>query len=107
MKCRNRILFLCVLVLASALSVWGQDVVDSEAVRPSGISPGPVRKAKAVTAKDKEDADVSPTPARKTQTEKSTHARSHRTHAKPKETPESTPARTEFTPEGIPKTGAA
>src|SRR5205809_3809642 len=128
MKCCNRILFLCVLVLASALSVWGQDVVDSEAVRPSGISPGPVRKAKAVTAKDKEDGGispgpvrkakavtakdkedggVSPSPARKKQTEKSTHARSHRAHAKPKETPESTPAPTEFTPEGIPKTGAA
>src|SRR5204863_10035879 len=34
-------------------------------------------------------------------------ARSHRTHAKPKETPESTPEPTEFTPQGIPKTGAA
>ncbi len=128
MKSRNWILFLCAFILVSALSAWGQDVVDSEAVRPSGISPGPVRKAHAVTAKDKEDgdvspsparkahavtakdkedADVSPTPARKKQTEKSTHARSHRAHAKPKETPESTPAPTEFTPEGIPKTGAA
>src|SRR5438132_12106472 len=107
MKWRNRILFLCALVLASALSAGGQDVVDSEAVRPSGISPGPVRKAQAVTAKDEQDDDVSPSPVRKAQGTKSTHARSHRTHAKPKQTPESTPAPTEFTPEGIPKTGAA
>ena len=125
MKWRNRILLICALTFA--LTVRGQDV-DSEAVRPSGIAPGPVRKARAVTAKDKQDADVSPTaarktrgatakdkqdadvspsPARKTQTEKSTRARSHRTHAKPKEKPESTPAPTEYTPDGIPKTGAA
>src|SRR5207249_11958416 len=69
--------------------------------------PSPARKTHEVTARDKEDADISPTPARKTQTEKSTHARSRRTHAKPKETPESTPEPTEFTPQGIPKTGAA
>ena len=101
---RNRILFVCALALP--LSVWGQDA-ESEAIRPSGISPGPVRKAKAVTGKDKQDDDVSPSPVRKTQTEKSTHARSHRTRAKAKETPESTTAPTEFTPGGIPKTGAA
>src|SRR5438034_10909686 len=125
MKWRNRILLLCALTFA--LTVRGQDV-EGEAVRPSGIAPGPVRKARAVTAKDKQDADVlptaarktrgatakdkeddevSPSPARKTQTEKSTRARSHRTHAKPKEKPESTPAPTEYTPDGIPKTGAA
>src|SRR5437762_14244889 len=124
MKWCSRILLLCALTFA--LTVRGQDVQD-EAVRPSGVAPGPVRKARAVTAKDKEDVDVAPTaarktrgatakdkedddvspsPARKTQTEKSTRARSHRTHAKPKQTPEST-APTENTPDGIPKTGAA
>src|SRR5213080_2403707 len=125
MKWCNRILLLWALTFA--LTVRGQDA-ESEAVRPSGITSGPVRKARAVTAKDKEDVDVaptadrktrgatakdkedddvSPTPARKTQTEKSTHARSHRTHAKPKDTPESTREPTELTPQGIPKTGAA
>src|SRR6266480_4663834 len=103
MKWCNRILLLCALTFA--LTVRGQDVQD-EAVRPSGVAPGPVRKARAVTPKDKEDVDVAPTAARKTQTEKSTRARSHRTHAKPKQTPEST-APTEYTPDGIPKTGAA
>src|SRR5207248_4256138 len=122
---RNRILLLWALTFA--LTAWGQGTED-EAVRPSGVTSGPVRKARAVTAKDKEDVDVAPTaarktrgatakdkedddvspsPARKTQTEKSTRARSHRTHAKPKQTPESTPAPTEYTPDGIPKTGAA
>ena len=107
MKWPNRILFLAALASAAALSAWGQDVVDSEVVRPGGISPGPVRKAQAVTAKDKQDVDVSPSPAQKAKSTKSTRARSHRTHAKPKQTPESAPAPTEFTPEGIPKTGAA
>ena len=107
MKWPNRILFLAALASAAALSAWGQDVVDSEVVRPGGISPGPVRKAQAVTAKDKQDVDVSPSPAQKAKSAKSTRARSHRTHAKPKQTPESAPAPTEFTPEGIPKTGAA
>jgi D-alanyl-D-alanine carboxypeptidase (penicillin-binding protein 5/6) len=121
---RNRILLLWALTFA--LTAWGQGTED-EAVRPSGVTSGPVRKARAVTAKDKEDVDIAPTaarktrgatakdkedddaspsPARKTQTEKSTRARSHRTHAKPKQTPEST-APTEYTPDGIPKTGAA
>src|SRR5437764_11001730 len=102
MKWRNWILLLCALTFA--LTVRGQDV-DSEAVRPSGIGPGPVRKARAVTAKDKEEVDVSPSPVQKST--KSTRARSHRTHAKPKQKPESTPAPTEYTPDGIPKTGAA
>jgi serine-type D-Ala-D-Ala carboxypeptidase (penicillin-binding protein 5/6) len=106
MKWRNRILFLCVLLLASALTAWSQDA-DSEVVRPTGISPGPVRKAKAVSARDEEDADVSSSPVRKAQAAKSTHTRSRRTHPKAKETSESAPAPTEYTPDGIPKTGAA
>jgi serine-type D-Ala-D-Ala carboxypeptidase (penicillin-binding protein 5/6) len=106
MKWRNRILFLCVLLLASALTAWSQDA-DSEVVRPTGISPGPVRKAKAVSATDEEDADVSSSPVRKAQAAKSTHTRSRRTRPKSKETPESAPAPTEYTPDGIPKTGAA
>src|SRR6266496_6246158 len=101
---RNRILLLCALTLP--LGAWGQDA-ESEAVRPSGISPGPVRKALAVTAKEKQDVDVSPSPVQKAASKKSTRGRSHRTHAKPKQTPESAPAPTEFTSEGIPKTGAA
>jgi serine-type D-Ala-D-Ala carboxypeptidase (penicillin-binding protein 5/6) len=105
MKSRNRILFLCALVSAFALTAWSQDVVDSE-VRPSGIAP--VRKAKAVTAKDKQDADVSSSPARKDESKKSTRTRSHRSHAKAKQAPEpEVAAPTDYTPEGIPKTGAA
>jgi len=107
MKWPNRILLLAALASASALNAWSQDVVDSEVVRPGGGSPGPVRKAQAVTAKDKQDVDDSPSPVQKAASKKSTRARSHRTHGKPKETPESAPAPTEFTPEGIPKTGAA
>jgi D-alanyl-D-alanine carboxypeptidase (penicillin-binding protein 5/6) len=105
MKWRNRI-FLCALVSASVLSAWSQDV-DSEAVRPTGVSPGPVRKAQAVSAKDKEDADSSPGSVRKEQAAKSTPTRARRTHTKRKPRPESTPAPTEYTPQGIPKTGAA
>jgi D-alanyl-D-alanine carboxypeptidase (penicillin-binding protein 5/6) len=113
---RRWLWFLCVLILASIPSAWSQDAADSEAVRPSGVS-APVRKAKAVTAKDKrvkaspsddeQDADAEPTPARKAKTSKSTHTRSHRARAKSKETAETIPAPTEFTPEGIPKTSAA
>src|SRR2546430_9571096 len=103
---RNWLCFLCVVVLSSVPSVWSQDATDSEAVRPSGVS-GSVRKAKAVTAKADEDADAEPTPTRKAKTSKSTHARSHRTHAKAKEPPETIPAPTEYTPEAIPKTSAA
>src|SRR5260370_10325283 len=101
---RNRILFFCAIILP--LIAQGQDA-ESEAVRPSGIAPGPVRKARAVTAKDKQDVDVSPSPGQKAASTKSTRARSHRTHAKPKQEPESTPAPTEETPNGIPRTGAA
>src|SRR5947207_3405896 len=112
---RNWLCFLCVLLLSSVPSVWSQDATDSEAVRPSGVS-GSVRKAKAVTAKDRvakaspsdgeEDADTEATPTRK-KASKSTHARSHGAHAKAKEISETIPAPTEFTPEGIPKTSAA
>jgi len=103
---RNWLWFLCILILASVPTAWSQDAADSESVRPSGVS-GSVRKAKAVTAKADEDTDAESTPTRKAKTSKSTHARSHRTHAKAKETPETIPAPTEYTPEGIPKTSAA
>jgi serine-type D-Ala-D-Ala carboxypeptidase (penicillin-binding protein 5/6) len=106
MKWRNRIFFLCALLSVFALSAWSQDAADSHAARPSGVS-GPVRKAKAVTAKESEDADSESSPAPKAKASKSTHARSRRTHAKSKETEESSPATTEYTPEGIPKTSAA
>jgi len=95
------------LLLTSLLTAWSQDVGDPEALRPTGVVPGPVRKAKAVTAKDKEDADVESTPARKAKTAKSSHARSRRARTKSEETPESTPGPGEYTPEGIPKTNAA
>jgi serine-type D-Ala-D-Ala carboxypeptidase (penicillin-binding protein 5/6) len=113
---RKWLCFLCVLILAPVPNGWGQDAADSESVRPSGVS-GPVRKAKAVTAKDKvakasssdgeEDADAEATPTRKEKASKSTRARSHRKRAKSKDTSESIPAPTEYTPEGIPKTSAA
>jgi len=106
MKSRNRIWIFCAFVLVSALSAWAQEGVDSEGVRPSGVS-GPVRKAKAVTARDREDADAEPTAARKTKASKSTHASSHRKRARAKDTEESIPAPTEYTPDGIPKTSAA
>jgi serine-type D-Ala-D-Ala carboxypeptidase (penicillin-binding protein 5/6) len=108
MKWRNRISFFCALVSVAALSAWGQDAAETEAVRPSGIAPGPVRKAQPVTAKDKRDADISPTPVRKSESTKSSRTRSRRAHAKSKKTAESEAAApTEYTPEGIPKTGAA
>jgi D-alanyl-D-alanine carboxypeptidase (penicillin-binding protein 5/6) len=113
---RNWFRFLCVLLLSLAPSLWSQDAADSQAVRPSGVS-GPVRKAKAVAAKDKvakasasddeQDADAEPTPARKTKSSKSTHTRSHRSRAKAKDTEDTIPAPTEYTPEGIPRTSAA
>ena len=106
MKLRKRIWVLCAVVLVSALGAWAQEGVDPEAVRPSGVS-GPVRKAKAVTTRDTEDADAETTPTRKTKTSKSTHASSHRKRAKAKEREESIPAATEYTPDGIPKTSAA
>jgi D-alanyl-D-alanine carboxypeptidase (penicillin-binding protein 5/6) len=113
---RNWLCFLCVLVLASGPSVWSQDAADSASVRPSGVS-GPVRKAKAVTSKDdvakkssadgEKDSDVESTSTRKAKSSKSTHARSHRKRAKAKESDESIPAPTDYTPEGIPRTTAA
>jgi serine-type D-Ala-D-Ala carboxypeptidase (penicillin-binding protein 5/6) len=113
---RRWLWFLCVLILASTPSAWSQDAADSESVRPSGVS-GPVRKAKAVTAKDKrvkaspsddeQDADAEPTPTRKAKKSKSTRTRSHRARAKSKDTSDTISAATEYTPEGIPKTSAA
>ena len=102
---RNRISFLCALILSSALSGWAQDTVNSDLVRPSGVS-GPIRKAKAVTTKEDVDDD-SEAAAPKAKKSKSSHARSHRARAKSKETPDTIPAPTEFTPDGIPKTSAA
>ncbi len=99
MKWRNRILFVCALVSASALSAWSQDGVDSETVRPTGISPSPVQETEPV-----EKAE----PVRKAQAvKKSSPSRSRRARTKAKRTRESTPAPTEYTPDGIPKTGAA
>jgi len=76
---RNRIWFLCALMLSSSLGAWAQDVVDSDIVRPSGVN-GPVRKAKAVTQKDSDDGNESDGP--KAKKSKSSHARSHRARAK-------------------------
>jgi D-alanyl-D-alanine carboxypeptidase (penicillin-binding protein 5/6) len=106
MKWRKRFFFLCALLSAFTLSAWSQDAADSPSVRPSGVS-GPVRKAKPVTAKETDDADSESTPARKTKISTSRHASSHRRRAGAKETGESIPAPTEYTPEGIPKTTAA
>jgi len=106
---RKRTLLLYALLSAFALSAWSQDAADSEAVRPSGVS-GPIRKAKAVTARDTDtdDADAESKSARKTKSSKSSHASSHRKRAKAKQdTQDTIPAPTEFTPEGIPKTTAA
>jgi len=69
---RNRIWFLCALILSSALGAGAQDVVDSDIVRPSGVN-GPVRKAKAVTEKDADDDTESAAP--KAKKSKSSHAR--------------------------------
>jgi len=103
MKWRNRISFLCALISVSALCAWGQDAAESEAVRPSGTAPGPVRKARPVSAKDKQDADSSS----RAESKKSTRTRSHRAHEKAKKTEEPEAAPAEYTPQGIPKTGAA
>jgi serine-type D-Ala-D-Ala carboxypeptidase (penicillin-binding protein 5/6) len=122
MMWRKRIFLLCALVLTSALGAWGQELVDSDLVRPSGVS-GPVRKAKPIASQDNDDANVEPTPARKAKTvksrsnddaeaeptpkakkSKSTQTRSRRSRAKSKERAEAT---TEYTPDGIPKTSAA
>lgn len=106
MKWHNRTFLLFALLSATALSAWSQDVVDSE-VRPSGVAP--VRKAKAVTAKDKQDADDdSPRSARKSSSGKSTRSHSRRQHAKAKEDADTElAAPSQYTPDGIPKTTAA
>ena len=101
---RNRIWFLCALILSSALTAWAQDIVDSDIVRPSGVN-GPVQKAKAVTQENADDETESAAP--KAKKSKSSHARSHRARAKSKEEPDTSAAPTEFTPDGIPKTSAA
>jgi serine-type D-Ala-D-Ala carboxypeptidase (penicillin-binding protein 5/6) len=88
---RDRLLLLCALISINALSVSGQDSV-VETVRPTGVVPGPVRKAQPV---EKEEAT------------KSTPARARRAPAKAKKKAKSTPASIEYTPDGIPKTGAA
>jgi D-alanyl-D-alanine carboxypeptidase (penicillin-binding protein 5/6) len=88
---RDRFLLLCALVSINALSVSGQDSV-VETVRPTGVVPGPVRKAQPV---EKEEAT------------KSTPARARRAPAKAKKKAKSSPASIEYTPDGIPKTGAA
>jgi len=123
MKWRSRIFVLCAFLSVCALTAWSQDAAESQAVRPSGVA-GPVRKAKPVKAKqtDDEDAESSAPRAKKSKQSddddvessapaakksKSTHTRSHRARAKSKETEESAPAPTEYTPEGIPKTTAA
>jgi D-alanyl-D-alanine carboxypeptidase (penicillin-binding protein 5/6) len=103
---RDRFFLLCALVSVFTLNAWSQDPADSPSVRPSGIS-GPVRKAKAVTAKDTEDADIETTPAHKAKASRSTHVSSHRKRARAKENEESIAAPTEYTPEGVPKTSAA
>src|SRR5262249_2110282 len=112
---RNWLSFLCVLILAWIPNAWSQDAADSDAIRPNGVS-GPVRKAKAVSAKDKlakanrsddeQDTDAEPSSTRKAKGSKSSHSRSHRARAKSKDTAETISAPTEYTPEGIPKTTA-
>jgi D-alanyl-D-alanine carboxypeptidase (penicillin-binding protein 5/6) len=88
---RDRLLLLCALISINALSVFGQDSV-LEAVRPTGISPGPVLKAQ---------------PVEEEETAKSTPARARRAHTKAKRKVKSTPAPIDYTADGIPKTGAA
>jgi D-alanyl-D-alanine carboxypeptidase (penicillin-binding protein 5/6) len=101
---RNRIWFLCALLLSSPLSAWAQDVVAPDIVRPSGVD-APVRKAKAVTQKNSDDDSDSEAP--KAKKSKSSHVRSHRARAKSEQEPDTIAAPTEFTPDGIPKTSAA
>src|ERR1041385_4744151 len=94
MMWRKRVSLLCALVSVFALNAWSQDGADSQTIRPAGVS-GPVRKAKAVTAKDTDDADSESTPAHKKKSSASTHASSHRKRAKAKETEETIPAPTQ------------
>jgi D-alanyl-D-alanine carboxypeptidase (penicillin-binding protein 5/6) len=100
---RNRISFLCVLILSSALSGWAQDTIDSDLVRPSGVH-GPIRKAKAVTSKDRDDDTETVSKSKKS---KSSHARSRRTRSKSNDSSDAVSAAIELTSDGIPKTSAA
>ncbi len=106
MTWRNRLLLPFALLLLSAVSAWSQDVIDSQIVRP-GDSPGPVRKAKAVTARNNDDTEAEPAPVSKRRSSTSSHARARRVRAKSKANGESVAASVEYTPEGIPKTSAA
>ncbi|MBX6326169.1 MAG: D-alanyl-D-alanine carboxypeptidase [Chthoniobacterales bacterium] len=106
MTWRNRLLLPFALLLLSALSASSQDVIDSELVRP-GDSPGPVRKAKALTTRNNDDTEAEPTPTRKRRSSAASHARSRRVRAKSRANEESVAASVEYTPEGIPKTSAA
>lgn len=106
MTWRNRLSLPFALLLLSALSASSQDVIDSELVRP-GDSPGPVRKAKALTTRNNDDTEAEPTPTRKRRSSAASHARSRRVRAKSRANEESVAASVEYTPEGIPKTSAA
>ena len=126
MRWRNRLFSLCAVLSVFALTAWSQDAEDSQTVRPSGVA-GPIRKAKAVNAKESADEDVGSSEVRKAKAvkaketsdedvessapkakkSKSTHARSRKARAKSKDTEDSAPPPTEYTPEGIPKTSAA
>jgi serine-type D-Ala-D-Ala carboxypeptidase (penicillin-binding protein 5/6) len=126
MRWRNRLFSLCALLSVFALTAWSQDAEDSQTVRPSGVA-GPIRKAKAVKAKESADENVGSSEVRKAKAvkaketsdedvefsapkakkSKSTHARSRKARAKSKDTEDSAPPPTEYTPEGIPKTSAA
>ena len=121
---RSRLLLLCALTLA--LPAWGQDA-DEEGVRSSGIST-PYPKARAVksskspklsnpASQDVDSEGVRPsgisTPYPKAQavksskSSKSTHSSSRRARTPRKSKPETTPEPVDYTPQGIPKTGAA
>ncbi len=106
MTWRNRLSLPFALLLLSALSASSQDVIDSELVRP-GDSPGPVRKAKALTTRNNDDTEAETTPTRKRRSSAASHARSRRVRAKSRANEESVAASVEYTPEGIPKTSAA
>src|SRR5438876_12165272 len=90
----KRFFFLCALVSVFALSAWSQDAADSQAVRPSGVT-GPIRKAKAVTAKEKKEAEVDSPYARKTKRPKWIQPCRHGNGQKQRETIEAIPAPTE------------
>ena len=102
---RNRIWLLCALILSSALSAWAQDTVDSDLVRPSGVN-GPVRKAKAVTRRKMRMTMLNPPLRNPRRRNRVMLARTGRAQNQ-KIRPDTIPAPTEFTPDGIPKTSAA